>query len=113
MLSLAPTTAGPTTPGMTTESTVAVMYPKDMVNFSFYPNICITLFSIYLSIYLLQEDACKSSVATMTAVIFAVLAPMHSVVMYATFIKLEKMFSPSRVNAGARHKLRMNRIMRS
>ncbi|CAF1608943.1 unnamed protein product, partial [Adineta ricciae] len=85
----APTTAGPTTPGVTTESTVAVMYPKDF------------------------EDACKSSVATMTAVIFAALAPIHTMIMYATFTKLEKMFSPSRVNAGTRHKLRMKRIMRS
>ncbi|CAF0825479.1 unnamed protein product [Adineta ricciae] len=85
----APTTAGPTIPGVTTESTVAVMYPKDF------------------------EDACKSSVATMTAVIFAALAPIHTMVMYATFIKLEKKFSPSRVNAGTRHKLRMKKIVQS
>ncbi|UJR14633.1 hypothetical protein I4U23_001627 [Adineta vaga] len=82
-----PTTAGPTQPSVTTESTVAVMYPKDF------------------------EEACKQPVAIMNAILLAVMMPAQAIAMYAAFSKLENVFNPSRIKARTRHNQRMKRIM--
>ncbi|CAF1000208.1 unnamed protein product [Adineta ricciae] len=84
----APTTVGPTTSGATTESTVAVMYPKDF------------------------EDACKQTVATMTAVFLVTLMPVYAVTLYAMFTKIANVLNPVNIQAKDRHKLRMKRILR-
>ncbi|UJR07101.1 hypothetical protein I4U23_011389 [Adineta vaga] len=83
----APTTAGPTPSSLTTESTAAVMYPKDF------------------------EEACKQPIAIMTSLIFVVLIPGHALAMYVIFTKLENIFNPSRIQTKKRHKHRMKRIL--
>ncbi|UJR38799.1 hypothetical protein I4U23_031464 [Adineta vaga] len=83
------TTTGSTGSIITTETTAAVMYSKDF------------------------EEACKYPILIMTTVIFAIAFPIQTVVMYLAFIKFEKMYNPSRINAKARHQQRMKRIMRA
>ncbi|UJR17455.1 hypothetical protein I4U23_004350 [Adineta vaga] len=85
----APTTAGPTASSATTESTVAVMYPKDF------------------------ELACLQPIALMTALLFAVMMPIQGLVLYATFTKLSNTFNRANISARTRHKTRMTRIMRT
>ncbi|CAF1686912.1 unnamed protein product [Adineta ricciae] len=82
-----PTTVGPTTSGSTTESTVTVMYPKDL------------------------EVTCSQALALMTPLMYVILAPSYAVVLYAAFVKFANMFNPANINAKERHKLRLQRIL--
>ncbi|CAF1517940.1 unnamed protein product, partial [Adineta ricciae] len=84
---IAVTTVGTTSQSQTTESTVAVMYPKDF------------------------EQACEQSIALANVVLFLVMTPVQAVVMYAAFLKLENKFNPSRTQAKTRHKQRIQRIL--
>ncbi|UJR12203.1 hypothetical protein I4U23_016380 [Adineta vaga] len=84
-----PTTAGPTVSSATTESTVAVMYPKDF------------------------EDACKQPIGVMTALLMAIMMPVHTVAMYAAFTKYGSLFNPAKMKAKTRHQLRMRRVLQS
>ncbi|CAF1324902.1 unnamed protein product, partial [Adineta ricciae] len=83
----APTTPGPTASASTTQSTVAVMYPKDF------------------------ELACMQTIALMTPIAYVILAPAYAVLLYAGLTKLSNLFSPVNMNAKRRHKLRLERIL--
>ncbi|CAF1521666.1 unnamed protein product, partial [Adineta ricciae] len=83
-----PTTAAPTSPGSTTESTVAVLYPKDF------------------------EDICLQPIAILTAAFFAAMVPIQGLALFAAFTKLANTFNPSKINAQTRHKQRMKRVMK-
>ncbi|UJR29667.1 hypothetical protein I4U23_017215 [Adineta vaga] len=82
-----PTIVNRTTSGAITESTVAVMSPKDF------------------------EEACKQPIALMTSILFIILMPIHTLVVYAAFIEFSNMFNPANLNAKKRHKKRMKRIL--
>ncbi|CAF1353896.1 unnamed protein product, partial [Adineta ricciae] len=84
---VASTSAGPTVSGSTTESTVAVMYPKDM------------------------EDVCQQTVGIMSAVAMLFMMPIQALAMYAAFTKYATMFNPVNIKAKTRHQLRMKRIL--
>ncbi|UJR38695.1 hypothetical protein I4U23_031361 [Adineta vaga] len=86
LTTIATTNTGATISSGTTESTVAVMYPKDF------------------------EEACKQPIAMMNAVFLIVLMPIHAVIMYAGFTKFSNMFNPAKIQAKSRHKQRMKRI---
>ncbi|UJR24420.1 hypothetical protein I4U23_005796 [Adineta vaga] len=81
------TTTGPTASSATTGSTFSALSPKDF------------------------EEGCKQPIALMTSLIFIVMMPIHSAVVYAAFTKMEKMFNPSHIQARTRHKQRMKRIL--
>ncbi|CAF1525491.1 unnamed protein product [Adineta ricciae] len=85
---VASTSVGPTMSGSTTESTVAVMYPKDF------------------------EDVCQQTVGIMSAVIMLLMMPIQTITMYATFTKYAATFNPINIKAKTRHQLRMKRILK-
>ncbi|UJR11778.1 hypothetical protein I4U23_015958 [Adineta vaga] len=82
------TRAGATVSSATTESTVAVMYPKDF------------------------ELACLQPIALMIALLFAVMMPKQGLALYAIFTKLSNTFNRANISARTRHEKRMTRIMR-
>ncbi|CAF0772856.1 unnamed protein product [Adineta steineri] len=81
-----PTTAGVTTAGASTETTIPVMYPQDFIN------------------------ACAQPVAIMSAVMMGVMVPIQALVMYAAFTKFSNIFNPLKKKAQLRHAQRMRKI---
>ncbi|UJR14593.1 hypothetical protein I4U23_001588 [Adineta vaga] len=71
----------------TTESTVAVMYPKDL------------------------EEICKLTVGVVTGALMIAMLPIHGVIMYLAFIKFSNIFDPSRMKAKLRHQQRMKQVI--
>ena len=57
------------------------------------------------------EEQCKQPIAiTTTAVTMMFMGVVNAISMYAFFLKLEKMYNPSRIAADLRRKTFMNRI---
>ncbi|UJR17501.1 hypothetical protein I4U23_004396 [Adineta vaga] len=71
---VASTSAGSTLSSATTESTVAIMYPKDF------------------------KDACKQPIIILTVATMAIMAPIQALTMYAAFTKFSSMFNPLHTN---------------
>ena len=56
------------------------------------------------------EERCKDAVAIGTVISVVAMVPIHIIGMYALFIKIEKAFNPSRLQAKQRQKFFANRI---
>ncbi|CAF1155612.1 unnamed protein product [Adineta ricciae] len=84
----APTTPTPTSPALTTESTVAILYPKDI------------------------ENICLQPIAIMNAVFLAAMMPVQALATFAIFTKLSNTFNPAKLKARIRHKQRVKKIMK-